>query len=70
MLFTINSAYWYFTSFAASDPIPSTSGLSNAKKQKLRGVPTVPFGMDLFHWGEKIETPLLVRYVYTNIFDT
>ncbi|KAK2154000.1 hypothetical protein LSH36_279g01056 [Paralvinella palmiformis] len=45
-----------------SDPIPSTSRLSNLKKHKLKDVPTVPFGMDLFHWGEKIETPLLVRY--------
>ncbi|CAH1259190.1 UVSSA [Branchiostoma lanceolatum] len=43
------------------DAQPSTSGASPTKKELLAKAPVVPFGMDLYTWGEKARKPTIVR---------
>ena len=42
---------------------PSTSS-SNAsgKNKNIKKVPVVPYGVDLFDWGQDFEVPMIARY--------
>ncbi|XP_066278932.1 UV-stimulated scaffold protein A-like isoform X1 [Branchiostoma lanceolatum] len=43
------------------DAQPSTSRASPTKRELLAKAPVVPFGMDLYTWGEKARKPTIVR---------
>ena len=68
---------FFIRSTSSPQPGPSSAGPSSAgpstaddsldpaakerKEELLKIAPKVPYNMDLSHWGEEIETPLLVR---------